>query len=295
MQTQIASERFFGAFQARRQLDALSIAELTPTVPADELDTHTHDDAHFVLLVDGVYVSSAQGMPPRCVGPALVVNPPGTKHRDHFAQTHGRFVTLSLSATAWEREARYRALPTRALRLGGTALTHAVTLWRHLHAWDDAAQLGADAAWPALLDHAADDTLLYSPRCDVRLARIRDRLREQCTLAPRLAELAREVDWHPVHLARTFRRQFGCSPGEFLRHCRLQRALECLHDARRPLAEIACASGFADQAHFTHAFRRAYGITPAAYRAGLPGPPSRPKPVRPPRLQTYKPDTDTRC
>lgn len=32
------------------------------------------------------------------------------------------------------------------------------------------------------------------------------------------------------------------------------------------LAEITLASGFSDQAQFTKAFRRTYGVTPGAYR-----------------------------
>ncbi len=34
-----------------------------------------------------------------------------------------------------------------------------------------------------------------------------------------------------------------------------------------PLVEIACDAGFADQPHFTRAFKSAFGLTPARYRA----------------------------
>jgi AraC-like DNA-binding protein len=33
----------------------------------------------------------------------------------------------------------------------------------------------------------------------------------------------------------------------------------------RPLAETALAAGFADQAHFTRAFKAAFGMTPGRY------------------------------
>ena len=36
---------------------------------------------------------------------------------------------------------------------------------------------------------------------------------------------------------------------------------------RRPLADVALATGFADQAHLTRKFKAAFGITPARYRA----------------------------
>jgi AraC-like DNA-binding protein len=35
----------------------------------------------------------------------------------------------------------------------------------------------------------------------------------------------------------------------------------------RPLAEVAAETGFADQAHFTRAFKSAFGLPPARYRA----------------------------
>jgi AraC family transcriptional regulator len=39
-----------------------------------------------------------------------------------------------------------------------------------------------------------------------------------------------------------------------------------LHDPRTPLAQIAAQCGYVDQSHFSHAFRRAYRLTPTAFR-----------------------------
>ena len=54
---------FYGDYRERRQVGDLALAELRPTVPEHEVETHTHDDAHFLLLLDGNYLSSARGMP----------------------------------------------------------------------------------------------------------------------------------------------------------------------------------------------------------------------------------------
>jgi AraC-like DNA-binding protein len=45
---------------------------------------------------------------------------------------------------------------------------------------------------------------------------------------------------------------------------RLDTARHELHQAR-PLAETAHLTGFADQAHFTRAFKAAFGMTPGRY------------------------------
>jgi AraC family transcriptional regulator len=91
-------------------------------------------------------------------------------------------------------------------------------------------------------------------------------LQDASHLTPRLSELAAAADVHPVHFARAFRARYGRSPGEYLRHCRLERACALLRDLRTPLADIAAQCGYVDQSHFSHAFRRAYRLTPTAFR-----------------------------
>jgi AraC family transcriptional regulator len=81
-----------------------------------------------------------------------------------------------------------------------------------------------------------------------------------------VAEIAAAVGVHPLHLARTFRRFFNCSPGEYLRKCRIQLAANLLLGSKKTLAEIALISGFADQSQFTRSFRQYTGNTPANFR-----------------------------
>ena len=47
----------------------------------------------------------------------------------------------------------------------------------------------------------------------------------------------------------------------------MERAIGLLDDARLSVAEVAATCGFVDQAHFSHAFRRAHRVTPSQYRA----------------------------
>jgi AraC-like DNA-binding protein len=67
-------------------------------------------------------------------------------------------------------------------------------------------------------------------------------------------------------LARQFRMVLGTTPHRYLLMRRLELARELIHGGR-PLVEVALDTGFADQAHFTRAFRSAFGLTPARYRA----------------------------
>jgi AraC-like DNA-binding protein len=74
-------------------------------------------------------------------------------------------------------------------------------------------------------------------------------------------------------LCRQFRTMLGTSPHRYLLMRRLEFARDRIH-RNRPLAEVACDAGFADQAHFTRVFRSAFGLTPARYRALRAGEPT---------------------
>lgn len=94
-------------------------------------------------------------------------------------------------------------------------------------------------------------------------------IRERADGPLTLSEVADAAGLSPGHLARVFRRTHGVSVGGYQRALRLRRAAAELAGGREPLARVAAACGFADQAHLTNQFRRAFGVTPARYRALL--------------------------
>jgi AraC-like DNA-binding protein len=58
----------------------------------------------------------------------------------------------------------------------------------------------------------------------------------------------------------------GMSVGNLICTHRIEFARENLALTDKPLVDIALESGFAQQAHFTTAFRRVTGVTPLEYR-----------------------------
>lgn len=109
--------------------------------------------------------------------------------------------------------------------------------------------------------------LLASGRVDVAaVERARELLDAERTRVVRSSELESITGLTRYELARQFRLMLGTSPHRYLVMRRLELARDRMH-ADRPLAEVAYDAGFADQAHFTRAFKRAFGLTPARYRA----------------------------
>ena len=63
-----------------------------------------------------------------------------------------------------------------------------------------------------------------------------------------------------------FRKSVGRTPHEHVVRVRIERAMALMAESDAPLCEIALATGFCDQAHFTNAFRRAADMTPTQWR-----------------------------
>ncbi|WP_146227498.1 AraC family transcriptional regulator [Pseudoroseicyclus aestuarii] len=82
----------------------------------------------------------------------------------------------------------------------------------------------------------------------------------------RVADLAREAGLSPSWFAHAFRASFGTSPARHLSALRIEEAKRLLAGGTDRLDQIAAATGHADQAHMTRAFRKDTGITPAAWR-----------------------------
>jgi len=96
-------------------------------------------------------------------------------------------------------------------------------------------------------------------------------LSSRLTDPPSLAELADALDVSPYHLCRVVRASTGSTIHRYLMGLRLKAALDRVMDPTLPLAHVAHDLGFADQAHFSNAFRRAFGRPPGAVRRSVNG------------------------
>lgn len=81
-----------------------------------------------------------------------------------------------------------------------------------------------------------------------------------------LTKWARSRGLAPETLSRRFRHVFGMSPSRFRTEARARRAWQSLCENEEPLACVALAMGFSDQAHMTRAVRALTGRTPGAWR-----------------------------
>ena len=83
-----------------------------------------------------------------------------------------------------------------------------------------------------------------------------------------LSQLSAVAGLTPSHFVRAFSQHYGMTPHAYLLDRRIRHARTLLKQGQ-PLAEVALASGFADQAHFQRQFKRRVAATPGQYRTQL--------------------------
>lgn len=260
-----ASGQFYGGVQLSYGSHGIVVTHRVADREPDEVLTHTHGDAHFVLISGGDYISVAQGRAAEKF-PVLVYNPPGTTHRDHFEHGRGSYFAISLDPAKADTAGDEIALPDGPIFLSEMA-QFAIAMRVARCCAVQPGGLTLDALCHELLGSMNRLAQHIDPRPPDWLNRAIELLHDRYTEDLTIADVAEGLGIHPVHLARSFRRHFRCSPGEFTRFCRLERAARMLTRSNRSLSEIALESGFGDQSHFSRAFARDLGIAPGEYRS----------------------------
>lgn len=104
---------------------------------------------------------------------------------------------------------------------------------------------------------------LDTARIDLALQYLKAHYKQKISLG----ELAQVSDLSPSHFLRMFRNTTGLTPHAYLTQFRIEMATSLLRSGA-PFADIANATGFTDQSHFTRTLKRIRGVTPGQYRPG---------------------------
>jgi AraC-like DNA-binding protein len=138
-------------------------------------------------------------------------------------------------------------------------------------ATDPMAIMGADGpAWTAKVAAALGRDAPKAKRVlHPRVRRLLARLRAEDLADTSLEALAREARLSPSRLMHVFTESIGIPLRPYLVWLRLQRAAFAIVSGRT-LTDAAAFAGFADAAHMSRSFRRAFGMAPSALRPGQP-------------------------
>ena len=175
-------------------------------------------------------------------------------------------VTPALQERTFARPASLPVWPeaTRLLRLYGQGRfppTCPVAMCQTL-----AVAMGSLARMTEQLPHAARQQLADAFAAPNPIRPALQLLEQRLPMGASVPELAEACAFSPDHFARLFRTVMQQTPGQYVLQRRIALAARQLLYGTRSIDSIAQEHGFANRFHFTRAFCREMGTTPAAYR-----------------------------
>jgi AraC-like DNA-binding protein len=118
-----------------------------------------------------------------------------------------------------------------------------------------------------LADQPDSNLAWLSALQDPRLARAIDLILADPGAQHSVESLAESVNMSRSGFAKHFQDAFSMSPMKLVNQVRLQRAAKMLGSSAVPVEQVAQRCGFSSRSHFSRAFKRHTGLSPAEYRS----------------------------
>ncbi len=272
MATQLPPGRYYGQTLRSRTIASFELSERIYS-PGYQTPKHTHKQALFCFVLDGCYTETYGKKTRECRSSTLLFHPPEELHAERFHETGGRSFIVEL-APAWLSlmQEQLPAVEDSSDFHGGPFELMGRKLYREFSNADEASPLIIEGMMMEMLGEALRFSATRPGRSSPRwLQQARELLHARFAENLTLADVARDVGVHPVHLAQTFHKTYQETVGDYVRKLRIEYACHELATSSRPIVDIALAAGFCDQSHFTRTFKRSIGAAPSRYRESLRG------------------------
>ena len=263
----------FSPITLGKTLRSINVAgfDLTETThqPNHKLRRHEHELANVAFTIDGSFTEILDRHRFECTSQSIVIKPAGESHANEYGTTGAHCFLIEVQSQRLEALHPLSNLLKRSAHLSGPMLSLlTLRIRKEMRLMDTASRLAIEALTLELIVELSRDSCLRPERKVPRwLTLAKEILHERSSESITLGDIARQVDIHPVHLAREFRRVYGCTLGEYLRGLRVQFACRELSSTNTPLVDIALGAGFSHQAHFSRVFKRHTGVTPTEFRS----------------------------
>jgi AraC family transcriptional regulator len=260
--------QFYGATQKRLDEAGLVLTEIRH-IQGRKLPEHTHESAYFGLLLDGGYMERFTQRATDYGPLTLGFHPPSLTHEDEIAPCGSRMFCIEVRDEFWQRTRNLLTKPKFTPDLCGRETTWlGLKLYRTFRTGTiDALQM--EEICGEMLEGCARVNLSEEKTAPPWLTKAVELLHGTFQMQVTLDAIASELNVHPIHLSRVFRKKFGCTMGEYANRLRVQFACAKMSQGWVALDELALEAGFADQSHMGRVFKSIVGETPAKLREFL--------------------------
>ena len=239
--------------------------------PTSTLALHAHELACLTFVLDGSCIETIGIHQYDCGPHSLIVKPAGESHSNRYSSAGLRCLIIEVKPERSQAIRQFsRALDSVEHLRGSLFSSLAVRTYKEFKLGDGASLLSIEGLVLEMLGELTRRFTKTSPGKAPRwLLETKALCHEHFDEPISLLTMAKSAGVHPAHLARTFRKHYRCTLGEYIRRLRLDHAAQELAHTDKSIVEIALAVGFYDHSHFTHTFKLKMGMTPIEYRTAL--------------------------
>jgi AraC family transcriptional regulator len=256
--------QFYGMTNEIIHLDGVTLTDTEYS--QDRVPWHFHENNYFTFILEGgMTEGNKKEIYECCAGDLLFHN----WQDAHYNIASGKFTRgfhVELGSAWFESFDMVNDLTQGSIDISNTRVkTLMYNIFKEMKLTGTAGQLSIDALLLETFGLLGKMKGTVDKKKPKWVARIKEMLKE----SPdnwKLADLARSLNVHPVHLSREFSRYFDMTLGDYIRTIKVQRALALLPNSELSLTDITFECGFADQSHFIRSFRSYYHVTPLSYR-----------------------------
>lgn len=119
---------------------------------------------------------------------------------------------------------------------------------------------------PAIEKTPSEKTLRDGERIKVMLQYIQEHYNGELTLS----KIAKSAAVSENECLRCFRSMIGCTPIQYVKQVRIQKAAELLSSTNQKISDIGTECGFQEMSYFAKTFRELKGCTPSEFRKAQP-------------------------
>jgi AraC-like DNA-binding protein len=230
---------------------------------------HMHDVMMVSLMLGGEALETVHEGPRILAPQDLIVTPAFAIHSYRFPTT-GRWFHMQLSDSWLARVTDGNPLAYRSPEIirSQAAVTWANRVRSEVRDSDSTSSLAIDGAMMLMIADMARSRIDGDRRRPRWLSAVEEALEASIASPPSVESLAAMAGVHPTRLLRTFRRYHRRTLANFVRQRRVEKARTDISSGK-PLSMIALDAGFADQSHFTRAFKQAFGETPGEFARSM--------------------------
>jgi AraC family transcriptional regulator len=238
--------------------------------PGFVLPPHFHEYANIALALDGSFIETVGAKPYEVHPCSVIFRPAGERHVNRYGKTAAKCLIIEVRPQRLAEVRQVTEILDRASYVEPGLLSHLVlAISREFRMLDELAPLAIESLILEMLVEATRLSSSGERNPPQWLRQAREVLHEQFAESLSLPSVAGLVGVHTAHLAKMFRKHYGCTVGGYVRMLRLDYSAKLLAQFDKSLSAIAFVAGFYDQSHFTHLFKLRFGITPGDFRADL--------------------------